>query len=128
MPRDHGPTAERIRALLAEHPANREVSMFGGLSFMVDDKMIVNVRRGGDLLVRVDPQQSPELIAEHGARPAEMGAGRSMGPGWLDVPAERTTDDEQLRFWIDVAMAFNARATAHAGRRSRRPARARESG
>jgi hypothetical protein len=86
MPRDHNPTAERIRALLADEPATREVAMFGGLSFMVNDKMIVNVRRSGDLLVRVDPHRSPELVADHGARPAEMGAGRSMGPGWLDVP------------------------------------------
>ena len=119
MPRDHNPTAERIRALLADAPATREVAMFGGLSFMVNDKMIVNVRRSGDLLVRVDPRRSPELVANHGARPAEMGAGRSMGPGWLDVPAECTTGDDQLRFWIDVAMTFNDQATAHASRRAR---------
>jgi TfoX/Sxy family transcriptional regulator of competence genes len=119
VPRDHNPTAERIRALLADAPTTREVAMFGGLSFMVNDKMIVNVRRSGDLLVRVDPHRSPELIADHGARPAEMGAGRSMGPGWLDVPAECTADDDQLRLWIDVAMSFNDQATAHASRRAR---------
>lgn len=88
--------------------------MFGGLSFMVNDKMIVNVRRGGDLLVRVDPRRSPELVAECGARPAEMGAGRAMGPGWIDVPAELATGDEQLRFWISVALEFNGQATAAA--------------
>lgn len=119
MPPDHNPTAERIRALLADAPATREVAMFGGLSFMVNDKMIVNVRRSGDLLVRVDPRRSPELVANHGARPAEMGAGRSMGPGWLDVPAECTTSDDQLRFWLDVATTFNDQATAHASRRAR---------
>ncbi len=113
MPSDPGPTAERIRQMLAAQPSTREVSMFGGLSFMVDDKMIVNVRRSGDLLVRVDPHGSPGLIAEHGARPAEMGAGRSMGPGWIDVPGELTATDEQLRFWLDVAMQFN-RSTAKA--------------
>lgn len=111
MTRDHGPIADRIRALLADEPSTREVSMFGGLSFMVNDKMIVNVRRGGALLVRVDPLRSSELLADHGARPAEMGAGRAMGPGWLDVPAERTTDDDQLHFWIGVAMEFNDQAT-----------------
>ena len=119
MPRDHNPTAERIRALLTDEPATREVAMFGGLSFMVNDKMIVNVRRSGDLLVRVDPHRSHELVADHGARPAEMGAGRPMGPGWLDVPAECTTGDDQLRFWIDVAMTFNDQATAHPSRRAR---------
>lgn len=127
VPRDRRPTAERIRAVLADRPATREVAMFGGLSFMVNDKMIINVRGSGDLLVRVDPHRSPELVADHGARPAEMGAGRSMGPGWLDVSAACTTSDDQLRFWIDVAMAFNEQATAHPGRRARRRVRTEES-
>jgi len=129
VPRDHGPTAERIRAMLTTEPSTREVSMFGGVSFMVNDKMIVNVRRDGDLLVRIDPHRSPELMADHGARPAEMGPGRAMGPGWLDVPAERIATDDQLRFWIDVAMAFNDQATARPSDRgrSKRPARTRES-
>jgi hypothetical protein len=81
--------------------------MFGGLSFMVHDKMIVNVRRGGDLLIRVDPRRSPELVSDHGARFAEMGTGRAMGPGWLDVAVELTASDDRLHFWLDVAMEFN---------------------
>ena len=111
MPRDHGPIAERVRALLVDQPSTREVAMFGGLSFMVDDKMIVNVRRSGDLLVRVDPRRSPDLVADHGAGIAEMGPGRSMGPSWLDVPADLVADDARLRFWIDVALEFNAQVT-----------------
>lgn len=97
--------------MLATEPSIREVSMFGGLSFMVNDKMVVNVRRAGDLLVRVDPHRSPELVADHGARPAEMGAGRAMGSGWLDVASELATTDDQLRFWIGVAMEFNDQTT-----------------
>ena len=107
MPTEPGRTADRIRALLSAEPSTREVSMFGGLSFMVNDKMIVNVRRGGDLLVRVDPGRSPVLVADHRARFAEMGAGRSMGAGWLDVAAELISTDEQLRFWLGVAIEFN---------------------
>ena len=113
----NGQAAERIRSMLAEEPSTREVSMFGGLSFMVNDKMIVNVRRGGDLLVRVDPIRSPELVADHGARFAEMGAGRAMGPGWIDVPAELTASDNQLRFWLDVAMEFNGQIACEPGTR-----------
>ena len=102
MARDHGPTAGRVRALLAGEPSVREVPMFGGLSFMVDERMVVSARRDGDLLVRVDPGRYTELIDRHGARPAEMGSGRSMGTGWLAVPGERTATDEALRFWLDV--------------------------
>jgi TfoX/Sxy family transcriptional regulator of competence genes len=117
MPITNGQAAERIRTMLAEEPSTREVSMFGGLSFMVNDKMIVNVRRGGDLLVRVDPSRSSELVADHGARFAEMGAGRAMGPGWIDVPAELTATDNQLRFWLDVAMEFNGQIAGEPGTR-----------
>jgi TfoX/Sxy family transcriptional regulator of competence genes len=117
MPITNGQAAERIRTMLGEEPSTREVSMFGGLSFMVNDKMIVNVRRGGDLLVRVDPSRSPELVADHGARFAEMGAGRAMGPGWIDVPAELTATDNQLRFWLDVAMEFNGQIAGEPGTR-----------
>jgi TfoX/Sxy family transcriptional regulator of competence genes len=117
MPSEHGRTAERIRRMLESEPSTREVSMFGGLSFMVNDKMILNVRRSGDLLVRVDPHRSPELVADHGARPAEMGKGRAMGPSWLDVAADVTASDAQLRFWIDVAMEFNDQTTNAPGKR-----------
>jgi TfoX/Sxy family transcriptional regulator of competence genes len=124
MPTEPGRTAERIRAMLRAEPSTREVSMFGGLSFMVHDKMIVNVRRGGDLLVRVDPRRSPELVADHRARLAKMGAGRAMGPGWLDVAAELISTDDQLRFWLDVAIEFNDQIAKGPG--IRRPAAPRD--
>ncbi len=102
---------ERLRALLSDKPSTREVSMFGGRSFMVNDKMIASVLKDGDLLVRVDPQRDGELGALAGASPAEMGAGRTMGPGWISVSAESITDGEQLSFWIDVTLDHN-QATA----------------
>ena len=44
--------AERIRTSIADEPAQREVSMFGGRSFMVNEKMIVSASKDGSLLVR----------------------------------------------------------------------------
>jgi hypothetical protein len=29
-----------------------------------------------------------------------------MGPGWLDLAAELTATDDQLRFWLDIAIEF----------------------
>lgn len=43
----------RLRALLADEPVTREVSMFGGRSFMVNETMIVSALKDGGLLVRV---------------------------------------------------------------------------
>lgn len=47
--------ADRIRVMLGAAPPVREVKMFGGLAFMVHERMVVCVRGGGDLLVRTDP-------------------------------------------------------------------------
>jgi len=84
--------------------------MFGGLSFMIDEKMVAGVRSDGDLLVRVDPARSTELLAREGARPAEMGAGRAMGAGWIDVAEQAIRTDEQLSLWIGAALEYNDRA------------------
>ncbi|MGD9695943.1 MAG: TfoX/Sxy family protein [Thermoleophilia bacterium] len=107
-------TADRVRTALAGERSTREVSMFGGLSFMVDDRMLVAVRGDGRLLVRVDPARSRELLALPGAAPAQMGAGRTMGPGWIDVAADALASDDALSFWIGVAREY---ARAGAGRR-----------
>jgi TfoX/Sxy family transcriptional regulator of competence genes len=98
--------AARVRALLDVPTVEKR--MFGGISFMVDDAMLLSVRGSGDLLVRVDPERSSELISGHGASLTTMGK-RSMGPSWLTVPADRLGTDEQLRFWLDVALQFHAR-------------------
>lgn len=84
--------------------------MFGGLSFMVNDAMVVAVQKDGRrLLVRVNPGRSRELLALPGAEPAEMGAGRAMGPSWLHVNDDALASDADLSFWIGVALEYNAR-------------------
>jgi hypothetical protein len=96
--------AERVRALLPRDREVREVPMFGGLSFMVDDAMVVAAGRDGDLLVRTDPRRHGELLDVRGAKPAVMGADRPMGPGWIAVSRDGVTTDEQVAFWIGVGL------------------------
>ncbi len=103
--------AERVRAALPDDRQIRTVSMFGGLSFMVDDSMVVAADRAGDLLVRIDPARNEELLDVDGARPAVMGADRPMGPGWIIVSRDALTTDRQLSFWIQVGLDFRAGAT-----------------
>lgn len=107
MTADRVHLADRIQEALAGQSSTREVPMFGGLSFMVNGAMVVSAGKGGDLLVRVDPQRSPQLIGLPGARPAEMGAGRAMGPSWISVAGEAIATDEQLHFWIGAALEYN---------------------
>ena len=100
--------ADRVRAALPADRPVREVSMFGGLSFMVDDSMVVAAGRAGALLVRIDPARHDELLDVPGARPAVMGPDRPMGPGWIAVAPDGLTADEQLAFWIGVGLERHA--------------------
>ncbi len=105
--------ADRVRGALPEDRDVREVAMFGGLAFMVDEKMVVCVSAGGgDLLVRVSRSRDAEYLELAGARRAEMGAARSMGEGWITVDGEALAGDRALRFWTDAALACNAELTA----------------
>ena len=96
--------AGRIRAALPQDRPLREVSMFGGLSFMVDDSMVVAAGRDGDLLVRIDPARYDQLLTLPGARPAVMGGDRPMGPGWITVARDGLATDEQLASWVQVGL------------------------
>jgi len=98
--------------MLAAEPAVREVSMFGGRSLMVNEKMLVSVHKDGGLLVRVDGGQHEEVLGWPGAAQAEMGRGRSMGQGWIQVAAEAIVTDDQLAIWVRAAMDYNRKATA----------------
>ncbi len=105
--------ADRVRDALAHEQDVREVRMFGGLAFMVDGRMVACVSVGGGaLLVRVSPGRDAEYLRRAGARRAEMGAGRSMGEGWIAVDDEALAEDRDLRSWIGAALEHHAGGTA----------------
>lgn len=115
--------ADRIRDALAAKPSVREVKMFGGLSFLVNESMVVSASRDGGLLVRADPEQAGELLATKGAQPAEMGAGRAMSNSWISVAGETIASGESFDFWIGVALEYNEKETGKRshGRRHNEP-------
>lgn len=82
---------------------------------MVNDKLVVSAMRDGSLLVRVAAVRHAELTAEAGAIQAEMGAGRSMGAGWISVTANAIADDGRLRFWLDAARSHNQASAKSSG-------------
>lgn len=102
---------DRIRKALAGLPAVREVNMFGGLCFLVKNKIAVSANTDGDLLVRCDPDQAEQLLDRAGAKIAQMGP-RSMGNGWLRVRSAGIKTDADLDFWIETALQFNAKHTS----------------
>lgn len=102
--------ADRIRRTLVTQTSVREVKMFGGLSFMVNERMVVGVMGDGALLVRVDPQRASELLTINGARQAEMGAGGPMGKGWIAVADDAVATQEDVDFWIEAALEYSGSA------------------
>lgn len=90
--------AERIRARLAGRPDVTEKKMFGGLAFLAGGNMAVAASGQGGLLVRVDPEESEELVASTSAVPMEM-RGREMA-GWLRIEAADVADDDALGEWV----------------------------
>ena len=100
--------AERIRKALAGH-SFREVNMFGGLSFLINEKLDVSATTQGDLMIRCDPQLVDELVHKPGAAWAEM-RGQKMKKGWLRIDATGTHDEQSLAFWINTALQHNEKA------------------
>jgi TfoX/Sxy family transcriptional regulator of competence genes len=100
--------ADRIRAALRDKPTLSERRMFGVVSFLIDDRMVVGARKDGWLLVRVDTGRSDTFLSRPGARIADMGAGRSMGPSWIEVDP-KVLDNDTFTFWVGAALDFNAR-------------------
>ena len=96
--------AARIRELVSAEPGLDEKKMFGGLAFLVGGNMAVGVSGQGGILVRVDPDESDELVATTSAQLMEM-RGRSMR-GWLRVAAQDVAGDGELAEWLERGTAY----------------------
>jgi TfoX/Sxy family transcriptional regulator of competence genes len=95
--------ADRIRELVATEEGVDERRMFGGLAFLVNGNMSMAASSEGSLLVRVNPDDAPDLLDEH-VLTAVMG-GRDMR-GWLRVPAAVLDDDARLAEWVDRGVSY----------------------
>jgi TfoX/Sxy family transcriptional regulator of competence genes len=96
--------ANRIRELIRGEPDVSEESMFGGLVFLVGGKMSVAAGGEGSLIVRVDPNDTDELLTKPHAQPFVMG-GRPM-PGRVRVDPEGVRTKRQLERWIRRSFAY----------------------
>jgi TfoX/Sxy family transcriptional regulator of competence genes len=96
--------ADRVRAAVGAHKNLREQKMFGGIAFMIDDKMAVGVH-GSDLMVRVPVAEHDEAVKDPGARIMDMIA-RPM-KGFLFIgPAG--TKGASLKKWVQRSATYVA--------------------
>jgi TfoX/Sxy family transcriptional regulator of competence genes len=96
--------ASRLRTLLGDRSGLTEKKMFGGLAFLIGGNMAVAASGQGGILVRVDPEESEELVATTPAEPMEM-RGRSMA-GWLRVDSADVRDDAALGVWVERGAGY----------------------
>jgi TfoX/Sxy family transcriptional regulator of competence genes len=98
--------AARVRGLLEARSDVEDKKMFGGIAFLIAGNMACGVS-GEDLIVRVDKDESDDLIeSERGAREFDM-TGRPMR-GWILVAPEATADDGDLERWVRRGEEFAA--------------------
>jgi TfoX/Sxy family transcriptional regulator of competence genes len=97
--------ADRTRKIIAlTHKNVVEKAMFGGLCFMVNEKMCVGVEKER-LMVRLDPEKYDEAMEKEGCAPMDF-TGRIM-KGYVFVGIDALNTKSKLLYWIKLALEFN---------------------
>ncbi|MEP7266546.1 MAG: TfoX/Sxy family protein [Saprospiraceae bacterium] len=78
--------------------------MFGGVCFMVDEKMCVGVVKH-EIMARIDPAKEAKAMAKTGCREMDF-TGRKM-KGFVMVSSEGIKSKKQLEYYIDLALEYN---------------------
>ena len=95
--------AQRIREKLQDQSGCEELTMFGGIGFLLHGNMACGVV-GEDLIVRVGPERYQEALEETGVREFDL-TGRPM-TGWAAVAPAVTRTEEGLRKWVEKGVGF----------------------
>lgn len=96
--------AARIaRSLMDRNVEFEEKKMFGGLAFMIRDKMCIGVLHE-DIMLRVMETHYPDLLEERHVRPMNF-TGTPM-KGFLFIEPAGFASDRDLNRWIDYAWEF----------------------
>lgn len=114
--------ADITRELISlTHKKVEEKAMFGGLCFMVNEKMCVGVEKDR-LMVRLDPARYEEVIEKEGCKPMDF-TGKVM-KGFVFVDADVLTTKKKLGYWVNLALEYNkiakANKPARRGRKKRK--------
>ena len=108
--------ADRLRNLFREAKADfYEKKMFGGLCFMVDDKMCCGIhydkKKQTDLLMaRIGEEATSDALQREGCHPMDF-TGRPM-KGYVFVTSDGFDSEDDLEYWIGLCLAFNPLAKA----------------
>jgi TfoX/Sxy family transcriptional regulator of competence genes len=101
--------ADKIREALSGAKNLIEKKMFGGIAFMVNDKMCLGVDKD-DIMLRCDPEMTEELLSKKGVRAFDL-TGKPM-KGWLLVSTEGSSAKKDFDYWVKIAVEANKKAVA----------------
>jgi TfoX N-terminal domain. len=96
--------ALRVKNALVHVTNLKEKKMFGGLAFMVNDKMCITVGKDR-IMCRIDPADHNELIKREGTQKVIM-KNREY-KGYIRINEEVLSDTREFNFWIRKALDYN---------------------
>ena len=98
--------ADRVRNYLSKRPHLdiEEKKMFGGLAFMINGKMCVNVSKDR-LMCRFDPAREEEVSQKVGFQ--SMNMKKRNYKGFCYVHPEGYEKEEDFAWWVDLCLDFN---------------------
>ncbi len=99
--------ADRIREALVNIPNVTEKHMFGGVCFMVEDKMCVGVVKD-EMMCRIDPEMDATVLEMIGCRPMDF-TNKPM-KGYVYVSDEGMKTKKEFEYWINLCLDFNPKA------------------
>jgi len=97
--------AGRVRKFLAKRKAIAEKKMFGGLAFLLNGNMCCGLH-GGELIVRLDPEETNLALARPHTRIFDM-TGRPM-KGWILVQPAGLAKVDALAKWVSMGVGYAA--------------------
>ena len=96
--------ADQVRLDLTHLPDTHEIKMYGGIAFMVNNKMCVCVggSKADNIIACIGMDAYEDALKRKGPRPTIM-KDRPI-KGYIDLDSEGRKD---LREWVELALRFN---------------------
>ncbi len=100
--------ADRISTMLRKKKIKfEEKKMFGGVAYMVKDKMCIGIVKD-DLMGRTGPEHQKAAQKRKGCRPMDFN-GKPM-TGYVYVNPAGADKDKDLEYYLDLCLDFNKEA------------------
>lgn len=98
--------ANRIKEYLIQFPhlEIEEKRMFGGLAFMINGKMCINVSHN-NLMCRFDPNMTHGLAGKTGFLPMIMKGKEYKGYCYIEPAGFKSKKD--FEFWVNLCLDYN---------------------